>query len=53
MENLEKVGGLMNRLSKARMLLWQGKVDETIALFDEWDDHQAKVISKNLVYRCL
>jgi hypothetical protein len=46
MENLEKVGGSMNRLAEARKLLWQGKVDETIALFDGWDDHQAGCFCK-------
>ena len=46
MENLEKVGGSMNRLAEARKLLWQGKVDETIVLFEGWDDHQAKCFCK-------
>jgi hypothetical protein len=46
MENLEKVGGSMNRLDEARTLLWRGKVDETIALFKDWDDHQAQCFCK-------
>jgi hypothetical protein len=33
MENLEKVGGSLNRVAQARSLLWLGKVDETITLF--------------------
>lgn len=34
MENLHKVGGSLRRLAQARTLLWQGKVDETLQLFD-------------------
>lgn len=41
MENLEKVGGSLQRLAQARSLLWQGKVDETLALFDGCQRHQA------------
>lgn len=41
MENLDKVGGSMQRLSQARSLLWQGKVDETMALFADCQRHQA------------
>jgi hypothetical protein len=41
MENLEKVGGSLKRLAQARSLLWQGKVDETLALFDTCQLHQA------------
>ena len=33
-ENLHKVGGSLKRLRQAQALLWQGKVDETMALFD-------------------
>lgn len=33
-ENLHKVGGSLKRLNAAEALLWQGKVDETIALFE-------------------
>lgn len=33
MENLHKVGGSNTRLKQAESLLWQGKVDEAIALF--------------------
>lgn len=32
-ENLYKVGGSLKRLKQAESCLWQGKVDETIALF--------------------
>jgi len=32
-ENLHKVGGSLQRLNQAENLLWQGKVDDTIALF--------------------
>lgn len=42
MENLEKIGGSLKRLAKARTLLWQGSVDQTIALFDDCTKHQAK-----------
>lgn len=48
MENLEKVGGSMKRLAEARALLWQGKVNETIALFEGWNDHQAECFCKYL-----
>ena len=33
-ENLGKVGGSLNRLNQAEALLWQGKVEETLALFE-------------------
>jgi hypothetical protein len=33
-ENLGKVGGSLKRLNRAESFLWQGKVDETLALFD-------------------
>ena len=33
-ENLHKVGGSLKRLHQAETLLWQGKVDETLALFE-------------------
>jgi hypothetical protein len=32
-ENLHKVGGSLKRLKAAESFLWQGKVDETLALF--------------------
>ena len=32
-ENLHKVGGSLKRLRQAESLLWQGHIDETIALF--------------------
>uniref|UniRef100_B8HZ71 Uncharacterized protein n=1 Tax=Cyanothece sp. (strain PCC 7425 / ATCC 29141) TaxID=395961 RepID=B8HZ71_CYAP4 len=40
MENLEKVGGSLQRLAQARSLLWQGKVDETLVLFEGCQRHQ-------------
>lgn len=42
MENLHKVGGSLKRLAKARVLLWQGKVDETLELFDGLNSEQAR-----------
>jgi hypothetical protein len=42
MENLEKVGGSFQRLVEARAFLWQGKVDEALALFQECESHQAQ-----------
>lgn len=33
-ENLGKVGGSLKRLNQAETLLWQGKVEETLALFE-------------------
>jgi hypothetical protein len=32
-ENLYKVGGSLKRISQGKQLLWQGKVDATVALF--------------------
>lgn len=40
-ENLQKVGGSLKRLAAAEALLWQGKVDETIALFENLKRKQA------------
>lgn len=34
-ENLHKVGGSIKRLNQAEALLWLGKVDETLKLFEE------------------
>ena len=42
MENLHKIGGSNQRLYAARSLLWLGKVDETITLFDDCTLDQAK-----------
>jgi len=44
MENLEKVGGSLKRLAQARSLLWQGKVDETLALFEPCQHRQARCL---------
>jgi hypothetical protein len=41
MENLHKIGGSNQRIFAARSLLWQGKVDETIQLFQDLDLKQA------------
>lgn len=40
-ENLQKVGGSLKRLAQAQALLWRGKVDETIALFENLKRKQA------------
>lgn len=40
-ENLHKVGGSLKRLAQAESLLWQGKVDETIALISPLNKKQA------------
>jgi len=42
MENLHKVGGSLKRLTQARDLLWQGKVDETLELFEGLKSQQAR-----------
>ena len=42
MENLHKVGGSLKRLAHAEDLLWVGKVDETIALFENLRGDQAR-----------
>jgi hypothetical protein len=41
MENLHKVGGSNQRLFAARSLLWHGKVDETLELFQDLNLKQA------------
>lgn len=41
-ENLLKIGGSNKRLRQAETLLWQGQVDETIALLGELKHKQAK-----------
>lgn len=40
-ENLYKVGGSLKRLDDAEALLWQGKVDQTITLFESLKKPQA------------
>ncbi len=42
MENLYKVGGSLKRLKTAETLLWQGKVEETKALFSNCRGKQVK-----------
>lgn len=41
-ENLHKVGGSLKRINKTQTLLWQGKVDEAIALFANCNLKQAE-----------
>jgi hypothetical protein len=41
-ENLHKVGGSIKRLHQAEALLWRGKVDETIAVFDDLNRREAR-----------
>lgn len=41
-ENLHKVGGSLKRLNQAEALLWVGKVDETLELFEECQKKQAQ-----------
>lgn len=42
LENLHKVGGSNKRLAQAKNLLWQGRVDETIKLFELCRRRQAE-----------
>lgn len=48
MENLEKVGKSFQHSAQARSLLWEGKVDETLALFEGCQDHQAECFCQYL-----
>ena len=41
-ENLHKVGGSNQRLKQAKNYLWQGFVDDAIALFDDMKKKQAR-----------
>lgn len=41
-ENLHKVGGSNQRLKQAKNYLWQGLVDDAIALFDDMKKKQAR-----------
>lgn len=41
-ENLYKVGGSNRRIYQAKKFLWQGKVDETLALFSPLQKKQAR-----------
>lgn len=41
-ENLHKVGGSIKRLHQAEALLWMGKVDQTILLFENCQKKQAQ-----------
>lgn len=42
MENLYKVGGSIKRIHEGKKLLWQGKIDETLALFSTLKKKQAQ-----------
>lgn len=48
MENLYKVGGSLKRLHQAEHRLWQGQVDETLALFESLDKKQAQTFCRYL-----
>lgn len=41
-ENLYKVGGSNKRIYQGKKLLWQGKVDEALALFSPLKKKQAR-----------
>lgn len=41
-ENLHKVGGSLKRLSQAKTLLWQGKIDETLTLISPLKSKKAQ-----------
>jgi hypothetical protein len=41
-ENLQKVGGSLQRLRQAETLLWSGQVEETLALFSSLKSKQAQ-----------
>jgi hypothetical protein len=41
-ENLGNVGGSLKRLNQAESLLWQGKIDETLALFEPLSKKSAR-----------
>mgnify|MGYP001792984694 CR=1 FL=1 len=47
-ENLHKVGGSLKRLNQAEALLWKGKVDDAIALFEGLQKDQARKFRKYL-----
>jgi hypothetical protein len=47
-ENLQKVGGSMNRLNKAEEYLWQGKVEDAAKLFENLQRKEAGNFCKYL-----
>ena len=47
-ENLYKVGGSNKRIAQGKQLLWQGKVDETLALFSPLKNKAAQNFSTYL-----
>lgn len=52
-ENLHKVGGSLKRLHQAEALLWKGKVEETIRLFEHCQKKQAQNFCEYLrKHRC-
>ena len=51
-ENLYKVGGSLKRLKQAKDCLWQGKVDEAIALFTDCRRQQARNFIEYLNKHC-
>lgn len=48
MENLHKVGGSSQRHAEARKLLWQGRVEQAIAVFDDCALDQARCFQNYL-----
>jgi hypothetical protein len=52
-ENLYKVGGSIKRLKSAENMLWQGKVDEVINLFKDFQGQAFKTFCNYLgTHRC-
>lgn len=51
-ENLHKVGGSIKRLRQAEALLWQGNVDDTLALFTSLKGKQAQNFCQSLQKYC-
>lgn len=47
-ENLHKVGGSLKRLHQSEQLLWQGKLDETLTLFEPLRKRQAQAFCNYL-----
>jgi len=52
-ENLNKVGGSLQRLRQAESLLWQGKVEETLALFSDCNSRLAENFCNYLDKHCV
>ncbi len=47
-ENLQKVGGSLNRLARVEAHLWRGNVDAAMAEFDSWSNPQVQNLSNYL-----